>query len=202
MSHFSILVIGPDVDGQLARYDEGIQVAPYKVHEATPWFAEAAYKGAGVLANDLHGLVAWYDHTYPEEKGNWKIDDEGLYEMSAYNPHSKWDWYVIGGRWGGFLKMKPGRTGDLGPRHSFDEPPALGGADIALVGDVDWEAMIAQDQECRTYAVVAEGAWKAKGEMGWFGMSRGDRDDWTPWWQKFVLNLPADTPVTVVDAHI
>lgn len=202
MSHFSILVIGPDVEGQLARYDEGIQTEPYKVHTTVPWFADDAHKGAGVLAADLHGLVAWYDHTYPDEKGNWAIDDDGLYKMSTYNPASKWDWYVIGGRWGGFLKMKPGCTGELGKRLAFDEPPAAGGADIALAGDVDWAAMIALDPEARTYAVVAEGAWKAEGEMGWFGTSSNDRDDWTPWWQKFVLNLPASTLVTVLDAHI
>lgn len=95
MSHFSILVIGPDVDGQMARYDEGIQAEPYKVHATVPWFAEGAYK-QGVLATDLHGLVAWYDKEYPEEKGNWQIDEEGLYETTTYNPNSKWDWYVIG----------------------------------------------------------------------------------------------------------
>lgn len=99
--------------------------------------------------------------------------------------------------------MKPGCTGELGKRLMFDDPePVPGTADIARAGDVDWAAMIAEDAKCRTYAALAEGAWKASGDMGWFGTSRNDRDDWTPWWQKFVLNLPADTLVTVLDAHI
>ena len=32
------------------------------------------------------------------------LTEEGI--MSTYNPNSKWDWYVIGGRWAGCLKKK------------------------------------------------------------------------------------------------
>lgn len=200
MSHFTVLVIGPDVDGQLAKYDENIRVEQYKSRIGTPWWAEKAYEGAGVLENDPHGLMAWHDHEWPDSKGEIGVDDDGLFEWSTYNPDSKWDWYSVGGRWSGLLKLKPEAKGSTGQSGVFDNEPIPGGADIAFAGDVDWEAMIAEDTH--TYAVVAEGVWRGSGDMGWFGMSHNDRTDWPDWWNNLVRNLPADTLVTVIDAHI
>lgn len=34
-----------------------------------------------------------------------ELTEDGDY-ISTYNPKSKWDWYMIGGRWGGSLKLK------------------------------------------------------------------------------------------------
>lgn len=42
------------------------------------------------------------------------------------NPNKKWDWWVVGGRWGGLLRHRGG----------FD-------ADICRVGDLDFKAMLA-----------------------------------------------------------
>lgn len=33
-----------------------------------------------------------------------ELTEEGI--MTTYNPNAKWDWYVIGGRWSGYLKKK------------------------------------------------------------------------------------------------
>lgn len=57
----------------------------------------------------------------------------------------KWDYYTIGGRWAGFLKLKPGGKGTSHRRRgnfSMDlgESPA-GYADVARKGDVDFEQM-------------------------------------------------------------
>lgn len=63
----------------------------------------------------------------------------------------------------------------------------------------------ARDARIPPYAYVKDGEWEAPGKMGWFGMS--DEDDLTrvAWNREFNIMfdaLPADTPLTLVDAHI
>ena len=48
------------------------------------------------------------------------IDDAGPFEMSTYNPRAKWDWWVIGGRWRGGLRMKEGVAQALGQPGTFE----------------------------------------------------------------------------------
>ena len=50
--------------------------------------------------------------------------------ISTYNPNSKWDWYDIGGRWKGQLRMKYGLP-----------------VDSALSRFIDWDAMFASTPE-------------------------------------------------------
>lgn len=55
------------------------------------------------------------------------------------------------------------------------------------------------------YAVVKDGEWLARGEMGWFGMSNDEVDDRLAWSEstiKLLEDLPPDTRITVVDCHI
>lgn len=59
------------------------------------------------------------------------------------NPNRKWDWWQLGGRWSGFLKLKPGAAGTIGRRglmgsHANDGP---GYADQARKGDIDFAGM-------------------------------------------------------------
>ena len=37
---------------------------------------------------------------------SWRDYDKEGNEWSTYNPNSKWDWYQVGGRWCGSLKLK------------------------------------------------------------------------------------------------
>ena len=59
------------------------------------------------------------------------------------NPNKRWDWWQVGGRWSGFLKLKPGASGQLGSRGLMGSHFADGKdrADQALKGDVDLEGM-------------------------------------------------------------
>lgn len=54
------------------------------------------------------------------------------------------------------------------------------------------------------YAVVKDGKWSARGEMGWFGMSNDDIDhnEWLRQTAELINSLPDDTRLTVVDCHI
>ena len=92
MSHFTVLVIGPDYEAQLEPYDENKTVAPYREYLSEK---EKAY----------------YDEcevTFDREKKQW-------FRMSVYNPKSKWDWYQIGGRWRGYFRLKDEHKGMAEP---------------------------------------------------------------------------------------
>jgi hypothetical protein len=54
------------------------------------------------------------------------------------------------------------------------------------------------------YAVVKDGKWVGKGQMGWFGTSRKDKteDEWNKTFQDLLMDLDPDTLLTVVDCHI
>lgn len=55
-----------------------------------------------------------------------------------------------------------------------------------------------------TYAVLKDGEWYAKGEMGWFGMSddKLTEDQWTEKMRELIEGLDDDDVVAIVDCHI
>lgn len=55
-----------------------------------------------------------------------------------------------------------------------------------------------------SYAVVMDGEWIAKGDMGWFGMSNDKvgEDEWDAKVNELIDSLPQDTLLTLVDVHI
>lgn len=52
------------------------------------------------------------------------------------------------------------------------------------------------------YALLLNGTWCAKGEMGWFGASYGDKEDWPAQLQSLLNRISPEQYVTVVDCHI
>lgn len=57
---------------------------------------------------------------------------------------------------------------------------------------------------CSPYAIVAEGAWRARGEMSWFGISTDETSatDWNAFCREMIEGAPEDMLLTVVDCHI
>lgn len=54
------------------------------------------------------------------------------------------------------------------------------------------------------YAVLKEGQWYEKGEMGWWGISSNEMtdEDWERNLNKFLKEIPPGTLITIVDCHI
>ena len=54
------------------------------------------------------------------------------------------------------------------------------------------------------FAVLKDGEWYSKGEVGWFGMSSDnvDPDTWNERVWELLRDLPEDTLITAVDCHI
>lgn len=104
MSHFAVLVIGGDVEGQLARYDENLEVPEYIAEEVSDEDKEDFIKyyteKKGIEGKTFEELYEEYGEEW--NRNCWRQDENGVWQRySTYNPDSKWDWYSIDGRWSG-----------------------------------------------------------------------------------------------------
>jgi hypothetical protein len=175
MSHFTVLIAvdadGPDdveakVEQALAPYDENITVEGYWTDEAESfegWWDRKYHIDEGHIAPDatFEDLLAYLkdDEEYEEER--YRLTEDGKVErLTTYNPKSKWDWYQIGGRWTGSLRLKQSvhATPDAGRGSpSWGEPPVLEDRDVdyARKGDLDIEGVRAEAEQ------QAEVTWAA-----------------------------------------
>lgn len=94
MSHFTVLVIGENPEQQLAPYQQNNMGDCPK--EYLQWVS---------VEND-------YDSIEDAILDGYKVNNgvPGYFE----NPNAKWDWYLLGGRWAGFFKVKKGAVGIQG----------------------------------------------------------------------------------------
>lgn len=225
MSHFTVLVVGENIEDQLAPFDENISLPRYR--EATK--EELIAKGKREIEEYKNGLYArflkdpdeykanchnsghieylekefpeklkWNDNQIHQDQLRWyepgDIGPDGEV-YSTYNPNSKWDWWVLGGRWSGLIKLKDGATGVIGQAGTFGNET---GIDQAKIGD------IANLDEITTFAVLKDGKWYEKGEMGWWGIAHNEKDEeeWNNQFKKLLSDLPADTTISIIDCHI
>jgi len=168
MSHYTVLVVGDDVSGALAPFDENGS----KVRDA------------------------------------------------------KWDWWCEGGRWSDRLVTRGGRAcnsttiGDL----DLDAMRAAGrrraegwweeamkredgrGREILYgIGPATTkEQYLRQHETFNTFAVLKDGQWFERGQMGWWGAvsNEKDADKWQAEFDKLLASLPPETKITVIDCHI
>lgn len=135
MSHFTIMVIGAEDDAELedmlAPYDENLEKDPRWVDLYIP--ADLRDKPA---EEQMQLLI----DEWGEDPDLLRVRDGKVQELTTRNEDAKWDWWVIGGRWTGYLPLKPGRFGDLGMPGVFGNAAEPGTADRARLGDIDIEA--------------------------------------------------------------
>lgn len=55
-----------------------------------------------------------------------------------------------------------------------------------------------------SFAVIKDGKWHERGEMGWWGCVSNEQDkmEWQRQFNELILNLPDDELITVIDCHI
>jgi hypothetical protein len=125
-------------------------------------------------------------YNQPDEECD-ECNGTGYYE-STYNPQSKWDWYVIGGRWHGYIR---GEDTNL-DQYVDNVDKNINTTDNLLFLDNSPFAVLTPD-----------GTWHEKGEMGWFGMASNEKseDDWLTYYNKVLDKYPNHT-VVAVDCHI
>lgn len=66
------------------------------------------------------------------------------------------------------------------------------------------ETFIARAESVATFAVVKDGEWYERGEMGWWACISNEKpqDQWDEEFDKLVMGLPDHTLLTLVDCHI
>ena len=180
MSHALVVVIVPketkdiyaEVERLMAPYDENIKVEPYieltrdkvvaKKEEITKEVSSTpllklddylrGYKGKIKKMSLEEFAKSWYGK---------ESDSEGNL-LTTYNPKSKWDWYVIGGRWDGEVQGKP-RDDSEGVFNFGDEHHQLK-YNTCLVSELAFDFV--------PYAIITpDGYWHEKGRLGWWGVT-------------------------------
>ena len=215
MSHFSVLVVGDDVESQLEPFVEEV--------DEDSSYAEIILKVKKDEAEEYRktqlGMDFWKKPEKQDEKE--KLLKESIVAfMKEYcgliqdknndwgylgNPNAKWDWYQIGGRWAGSLLFKEGKKGTKG------EPSLLmkdfeyteNSADQGIKKDIDLEKMRKEDI-IPTFAILIDGKWYQEGEMGWFGMASNLKDskEWHKEFDKLLEKVSGNKLLTIVDCHI
>lgn len=117
----------------------------------------------------------------------------------TYNPDSKWDWWVIGGRWDGVMASKPPIGGGIGG-FNFGEKFHTPHRNACTLQEfkVDYKDRLGFAQ------VTPDGSWHERGQIGWFGTASGEKKEteWKDEVKSLLFSLPDDCMVVGVDAHI
>lgn len=228
MSHFSVGVICKsleDITELLAPYDENLEVESYigrtraQMIEDGRKTKEYYQTSSGDDYEDY--MKPYLSATTDEEFYNLekyedaKYDNEGN-ELSTYNPKSKWDWYSIGGRWSGELRLKE----EDEDRYSYCDGAKIKDIDFSpdkekydecykwwkekVEGsDEEWDEFYkksyfteryrdAEEYATRsasftTFALVTpDGEWHEQGKMGWFGFSSDSPDEARAWDEQYM----------------
>lgn len=212
MSHYVVGVIVENIgqlDTVMEPYDENLEVEPRidmtkeELAEEFEDVKKAIREGTNKFLveenekNDVLGMT-------PREFNQWyyggsMFDDEGNL-LTTRNPNGKWDWFVIGGRWEGYLKLKDGSRanyakikdidfsmdkkayeeakrywelvvdGEL-PEEGEEKPFSFYKKEYYLETYGDKEAYAKRMAQFSVFALLNEGEWFEQGQMGWFGMS-------------------------------
>jgi len=130
MSHFVVLVVGDSIDHQLEGFDENIEVESYEndlvTEDEIKQFMEYYTKNKVNELKDPAHVKLPFERLYAIYGDEWngsswrKNDNDELAEFSTYNPESKWDWYVAGGRWSNMLLLKNGDKVDSAMKSDID----------------------------------------------------------------------------------
>lgn len=153
MSHFAVLVFGDNVEEQLQPFHQfectGIDDEYVEDDDITDEVQDRINDGESLEdALGYYGLenyVSDESELDEDHKYGYAIVKNGklVLAVNRTNPNYQWDWWVEGGRWSGFLKLKDGATGKHGERswtNSNTEIPS-DRCDSALKGDIDIEGM-------------------------------------------------------------
>lgn len=214
MSHFIGLCFGYCWEENLEKYDENIRVEPYveytkeeaidkvKLDHAHNYekaleilsdpeiSSELKLRSEKIIESGL--FISWEDAWKEAKKWGYVVDEENECLLSTYNPDSKWDWYVIGGRWDGYLPLiNPDSEGNK----VF--------VNTAIASDIDWDYMLKNDHIPFCY-VTEDGEWYEFAKMGYWAITTDEKDpnDWNNEFKTYIKSLDKDCLVTAVDFHI
>jgi hypothetical protein len=136
--HYAILVIGEDIENQMAPFDENREVPRYKepisqddIDQAVKFFKDRRWlewstapsadsivryedqrRAAEATEFDPWSCYLLYNDDEQDRLGR---DGDEFFRWSTYNPDGKWDYWRIGGRYTRRFLLKPGAEGRREP---------------------------------------------------------------------------------------
>lgn len=167
---------------------------------------------------------------YVEEYEGYKRRDAKMGRYGYWdNPNKKWDWWIIGGRWSGSLITKDGSVVNAAKKKDIDfdkmfqnkikkaedawEKAESENADnmtryfvYGIEKDETKEQYMdrAKKNGFSTFAVLKDGVWYERGEMGWFGCVGNEKKacNWGDEFMAIIDEIDDDGMITVIDCHI
>lgn len=175
------LVLGENPEQQLEKFADYFEVDAFKKYMDEDEIQDMA---------DEYGIDARNVVELREKVKKW-LDYEGFVENGRLgyfcneNPNAKFDWYTIGGRWKGYLKLgiKKVNKNDVADQARFNE--------------------INIDELTRDVPgfVLKNGQWH-EDHLSLSELLEGKvSSEWRSAYEKILKEMPGDTLVTVIDIH-
>ena len=251
MSHYCVGVIvnntndiESSIEKILAPYDENLEVEPYIYKTKAELIQQAKDYKICVQrrTEETDHITTEYEQSYlnaqtDEELYNLWREDYNMYnengdELSTYNPKSKWDWWVIGGRWSrenNILRIKDfvlyNTPTDKQVEHykrcweylngeiEVEDPFKEFGYELSMFkkeylkekyGSLD--NLIKSKMSNIPYAFVDKNGWYEQGKMGMFGIDDATKesiDGYTKFAENYFRDVKnQDKYIIFVDCHI
>lgn len=206
MTHFTVAIIIPPnvndivafIQRQMEQYDENRTVPPYVCftrEQAAADIADTVHRLELILSRqeplynldtcrqNLEDLRRTTPEAYYAERIKWHewLNDQGE-PLSTYNPDSKWDWYVIGGRWDGWIND-------------------LETAGERLEDNVATVDHVIERNKVPHAIITPDGQWHEHGKMGWWAVLLTENENWDDQ-ARSIFAAHSDCRVVIVDAHI
>ena len=206
MTHFTIGIILPNEIENIQAYIANVMEPYFEHSNAAPYICYSPEQAAKDLAETIHRLelaISRKEQSYDIDKCREQLASlramtaEDKYAefckfhdhfnrsgdpISTYNPLSKWDWYVIGGRWDGWINDRKSTQESLAANTAL--------TDVAIARNKIPHAIITPD-----------GYWHEHGRMGWWGILITENDDWEAEARSILAQYPGQNLI-IVDAHI
>jgi hypothetical protein len=252
MSHYCVGVIinntnniEADIEKILAPYDENLEVEPYIYKTKAELIQQAKNYKLRIqreIEEDVDHTITEYEQSYlnaqtDEDFYNLEHEYYNTYnengdELSTYNPQSKWDWWVIGGRWSkenNILQIKDFVLYDtptdqqiehykkcweyLNNEIEVENPFKEFGYELGMFKKEylkekygSLENLIKSKISNLPYSFVDENGWYEQGKMGWFGMDNATKesiDGYTKFAENYFRDIKnQDKYIVFVDCHI
>jgi hypothetical protein len=208
MTHFTVGIIVPEdklphlqnfIFEQMQPYDEGLKVEPYVSYSIEKAKAEIdrdidrleriikrrdpAYK-----LDKCRELLVLLRGTTPEIRYREYVDHHKEFNsqgepISTYNPASKWDWWVVGGRWHGWITGKKQAGRNLVENN-------IASTEMAIIRGIIPHAILTPD-----------GNWHERGQLGWWAILITEDENWEDQAKEILASYPGHQ-LLILDAHI
>lgn len=215
--HCSVIVFGADVHDKLEPFScdneeyfqskDVTQEVMADIEKFTDFdFSRASFEYA------LAAVVSWNNYIVITESeleedgepdGSYVLIDDERTEIKEIvrfcNDDAKWDWFVEGGRYSGFFKVK--EDADVSDYEAgldtFDNPtPKEGYADAARKRAIDFD----KENHIPVAFIDLDGNWHGKYlDESW--MSAMPNDEWEKEVRDYINGVPDDTWMAIVDCH-